>query len=158
GRLLRLRLTTSHIDIDGVPCFLITTLDLTQQRAFEDALRESEAQARTAEQALRRANQQKDEFLALLSHELRNPLTPILTSARLLEGRVDTELRGDVDVIVRQVKHVSRLVDDLVDVARVARNAVALSKTRLEPATVIARAAAATAPLYKQRNHKLEID
>jgi signal transduction histidine kinase/CheY-like chemotaxis protein len=158
GRLLTLVLTTSHIELDGVPCFVVTGFDLTRQREFEDALRQSEAQARTAELALRRANEQKDEFIALLSHELRNPLTPILTSARLLEQGVDPELRGDVDVIVRQVKHVSRLVDDLVDVSRVARGAVTLSKTRLEPATVIARAAAATAPLFKERGHRLEID
>ena len=158
GRVLRLMLSASRIEIDGVPCFVVTGLDLSQQRAAENALRESEAQARTAEHALRRANQQKDEFLALLSHELRNPLTPILTSARLLEHRVDPELRDDVDIIVRQVKHVSRLVDDLVDVSRVARGAVRLAKTRLEPATVIARAVAATAPLFKQRSHRLEID
>ena len=158
GRLLTLLLTTTHIDIDGVPCFIVTGADLTQQRAFETALRESEAQARTAEQALRRANKQKDEFLALLSHELRNPLTPILTSARLLEHRVDAELREDVDVIVRQVKHVSRLVDDLVDVARVARGAVTLSKKPLEPAIVMARAAASTAALFEERGHRLTID
>ncbi len=157
GRLLTLLLTTVHIEVDGVHCFLVVGADLTQQRAFDDALRESEAQARTAEHALRRANEQKDEFLALLSHELRNPLTPILTSARLLEHRVDSELRGDVDVIIRQVKHVSRLVDDLVDVARVERGAVTLSKTRVEPAVAIARAAAATAPLFRQRSHRLEI-
>lgn len=157
GRLRTLKLTTVHIELDGVPCFLIAGSDLTQQRAFENALRESEAQARTAEHALRRANQQKDDFLALLSHELRNPLTPILTSARLLERRVDAELRGEVDVIVRQVKHMSRLVDDLVDVARVERGAVALSKTWVEPAGVIARAVSATAPLFRQRGHRLEI-
>lgn len=113
---------------------------------------------RIAEDALHRANRQKDEFLALLSHELRNPLTPILTSARLLEARVDEESRRDVDVIVRQVKHMSRLVDDLLDVARVERGAVTLWKTRLEPATVITHAAAATAPLFKERGHHLEMD
>jgi PAS domain S-box-containing protein len=158
GRHAMLKLFNSHIEIDGVPCFLNTGLDVTQQRAVENALRESEAQANAAGDALRRANQQKDEFLALLSHELRNPLTPILTSARLLERRVDAESRPDVDVIVHQVKHVSRLVDDLLDVARVARGAITLSKTRLEPAKVMTRALAATAPLFNQRGHRLEID
>lgn len=110
-----------------------------------------------AEDALRRADRRKDEFLALLSHELRNPLTPILTSARLLERRVDPEARHDVDVIVRQVKHLVRLVDDLLDVSRVARGAVTLSMSRLDLATVVARAVESTAPLLEQRGHHLEI-
>ncbi|HKN69301.1 MAG TPA: PAS domain S-box protein [Gemmatimonadaceae bacterium] len=158
GRSLTLLLSNARIEIDGVSCFHSTATDLTERRAMEDALRESEAQARAAEEALRRANQQKDDFLAQLSHELRNPLAPILLSARLLEERVDGDARRDVDIIVRQVKHVSRLVDDLLDVVRIARGAVTLSKTRLEPAIAIARAVAETAPLFEQRGHKLEID
>lgn len=110
-----------------------------------------------AEDALRRADRRKDEFLALLSHELRNPLTPILTSARLLESRVDADARHDLDVIVRQVKHLVRLVDDLLDVSRVARGAVTLSMARLDLATVVARAVEATAPLLEHRGHRLEV-
>ena len=158
GRPLTLQLSNAHIDIDGVPHFLSTATDLTERRAMEDTLRESEAQARAAEEALRRANRKKDDFLALLSHELRNPLTPILTSARLLEKRVDASARHDVEVIVRQVKHMSRLVDDLLDAERVARGRVSLTKTRIEPAIAIARASAATASLFQQRHHRLEID
>lgn len=158
GRVLTLMLSSAHIEIDGVACFLKTATDLTERRAMEDALRESEAQARAAENALRRANQQKDEFLALLSHELRNPLTPILTSVRVLEARIDAESRDDLDVIVRQVKHVSRLVDDLLDVERMARGALTLTRAPLEPAAVVARAVAATAPLFIQRAHRLDID
>jgi PAS domain S-box-containing protein len=109
------------------------------------------------EEALRRADRRKDEFLALLSHELRNPLTPILTAARLLERRVDTDARRDLDVIVRQVKHLVRLVDDLLDVSRALRGAVTLSMTRLEPATVVARAIEATAPMFEERFHRLEV-
>src|SRR5262249_12274035 len=89
--------------------------------------------------------------------ELRNPLTPILTSARLLERRVDSEARHDLDVIVRQVKHLVRLVDDLLDLSRVARGSVTLSMTRLDLGTVLARAVEATAPLFDQRNHHLEV-
>ena len=113
--------------------------------AFVDVTR-----LKQAEDALRRADHRKDEFLALLSHELRNPLTPILTSARLLEGRVNADARHDLDVIVRQVKHLVRLVDDLLDVSRVARGAVTLSMARLDLATVVARAVEATEPLFKR--------
>lgn len=144
GRLLMILLSNSHVEIDGVPGFLNTGTDLTELRAMEDALR--------------RANRQKDEFLALLSHELRNPLTPILTSVRVLEAHVDAECRGDLDIIVRQVKHMARLVDDVLDVERVARGALTLKRTRLEPAAVIASAAAATALLFDQRGSRLEID
>jgi PAS domain S-box-containing protein len=131
-------------DPDGTPRGAIGAfLDVTRLKQAEDALR--------------RADRRKDEFLALLSHELRNPLTPILTSARLLEHRVDPEARHDVDVIVRQVKHLVRLVDDLLDVSRVARGAVTLSMARLDLATVVARAVQSTAPLLEQRGHRLEI-
>ncbi len=112
---------------------------------------------RTIEDALRRADRQKDEFLALLSHELRNPLTPILTAARLLERRVDAEGRQDVDTIVRQVKHLVRLVDDLLDLSRFTRGAVTLSKAPLDLATVVSRAVEATSPLFEERGHRLDV-
>ncbi len=131
-------------DPDGVPRGAIG--------AFVDVTR-----LKQAEDALRRADRRKDEFLAMLSHELRNPLTPILSAARLLEPRVDPAGRHDLDVIVRQVKHLVRLVDDLLDVSRVARGVVTLSMARLEPATVVARAVEATAPLFEERSHRLEI-
>jgi CheY-like chemotaxis protein len=88
---------------------------------------------------------------------LRNPLTPILTSARLLERRVDAEARQEVGIIVRQVKHLARLVDDLLDVSRLARGAVTLSKARINLATVVSRAIDATSPLFEERGHRLEV-
>lgn len=157
GHVVTIMLSNSQLEIDGVSCFLNSGVDVTEQRAIEQALRGSELQARAAEDALRRVNRRKDDFLALLSHELRNPLTPILTSARLLEERVDEEARHDVGIIVRQVKHLSRLVDDLLDVAGMARGAITLKKTRIEPAIVIQRAAQSTAPLFAGRDHQLEI-
>jgi PAS domain S-box-containing protein len=120
--------------------------------AFLDVTRLKQAEA-----ALRKADRRKDEFLALLSHELRNPLAPILTAARLLEHRVDAEARQDLEVIVRQVRHLVRLVDDLLDVSRVARGAVTLSTTRMELSNVVARAVEATAPLIVQRGHRLDV-
>jgi PAS domain S-box-containing protein len=143
GRVIRVVLSSVKSEIDGVPCLVNAVTDVTAQRANEEALR--------------RADHLKDEFLALLSHELRNPLTPILTSARLLERQVDAEGRQDVDVIVRQVKHLVRLVDDLLDLSRVARGTVTLSKTRLDLATVVSRAVEATSPLFEERSHRLDV-
>ena len=114
-------------------------------------------QLKQMEAALRLADQRKDEFLALLSHELRNPLAPILTSARLLERQGNAVAQHDLDVIIRQVKHLVRLVDDLLDVSRVARGRVTLKKKRLELATVVSRAIEAAGPLIGERGHRLEV-
>ena len=143
GRPLRVVLSSVRSEIDGVPCMLNSSTDVTDQRAGEEALR--------------RADRRKDEFLALLSHELRNPLTPILTAARLLERRVDDEARQEVDVIVRQVKHLVRLVDDLLDISRVARGSVTLSKTHLDLTSVVSSAVEATSPLFEERGHRLDV-
>ncbi len=143
GRIVRVVFSSARCEIDGVPYLVNAVTNVTGQRAIEDALR--------------RADRRKDEFLALLSHELRNPLTPILTSARLLERRVDAEARQDVDVIVRQVKHLVRLVDDLLDISRVAHGAVTLSKTQLNLATVVSRAVEATSALFEERGHRLDV-
>jgi len=106
---------------------------------------------------LRRADHRKDEFLALLSHELRNPLTPILTAARLLELRGDPDIRHEIEVITRQVNHLVRLVDDLLDMSRVSRGAVTLTKTGLDLCDVVMRAVDATTPLFEEHGHELEI-
>jgi signal transduction histidine kinase len=92
--------------------------------AFVDVTR-----LKRAESALRDADRRKDEFLALLSHELRNPLAPIVTAARLLQMR-DGDGKDSVEreVILRQADHLVRLIDDLLDVSKVARGKVTLSK------------------------------
>jgi PAS domain S-box-containing protein len=143
GRVVRVIFSSARSEIDGVPCLVNAVTDVTGQRATEDALR--------------KADRRKDEFLALLSHELRNPLTPILTSARLLERRFGPEAHQDVDVIVRQVKHLGRLVDDLLDVSRLARGAVSLNKRQLDLVDVVLCAVEATAQLFEERGHRLDI-
>ena len=77
---------------------------------------------------MREADRRKDEFLALLSHELRNPLAPILTAAQLMQLRGDVATPHEREVILRQAQHLVRLVDDLLDVSRVARGKVTLTK------------------------------
>ena len=104
---------------------------------------------------MREADRRKDEFLALLSHELRNPLAPILTAAELMELQGDVATPREREVIIRQSQYLIRLVDDLLDVSRVARGKVTLTKKRLEIATVVAQAVESTAPLLEQMRHQL---
>jgi PAS domain S-box-containing protein len=120
--------------------------------AYVDVTRLKEAEA-----ALRVADRRKDEFLALLSHELRNPLTPILSAAQLLKVRADAEAQIDLDVIIRQARHLVRLVDDLLDVSSVARGKVTLAKRRLELSVIVAKAVEVTGRLLEARRHRLEL-
>jgi PAS domain S-box-containing protein len=120
--------------------------------AFVDVTRLKQAEA-----AMREADRRKDEFLALLSHELRNPLAPILTAAQLMQLRGDVATPREREIIVRQAQHLVRLVDDLLDVSRAARGKVTLTQRRLELASVVAKAVEATGPLLEQRRHQLHL-
>ncbi|MCW5816950.1 MAG: PAS domain S-box protein [Labilithrix sp.] len=117
----------------------------------------------TAEVEARRlaesANRAKDEFLAMLGHELRNPLAPIVTAIELMKLRGDdTTFRKERDVIERQVRHVVRLVDDLLDVSRVIRGKVALARRPVEIAECIAAGVELAGPLLEQRGHELAVE
>jgi PAS domain S-box-containing protein len=120
--------------------------------AFVDVTRLKEAEA-----ALREADRRKDEFLALLSHELRNPLGPIITATQIMQFKGAVAAPEELEVILRQARHLVRLVDDLLDVSRVARGKVTLSKKTLELADVVAKAIEAAGPLLEQRGHRLSI-
>jgi len=100
------------------------------------------------------ANRAKDEFLAMLGHELRNPLSPILTALHLMKLR-DSGGERERTVIERQVNHLTRLVDDLLDVSRIARGKVELKEEIVEMAEVIARAIEIASPLLEERTHTL---
>ena len=104
------------------------------------------------------ANRAKDEFLAMLGHELRNPLAPILTALQLMQLRGVTGAERERAIIERQVKHVVGLVDDLLDVSRIARGKVHLHFERVELADVVAQAIEMTAPAIEARRHSLTVD
>jgi PAS domain S-box-containing protein len=109
-------------------------------------------------EAAESANRAKDEFLAMLGHELRNPLSPILTALQLMKlqgGEANERART---VIERQVTHLTRLVDDLLDVARIARGKVELKTEPVEMAEIVAKAIEMASPLLEERNHKLSVD
>jgi PAS domain S-box-containing protein len=114
------------------------------------ALRESEARAREADR-------RKDEFLAMLGHELRNPLAPIMTALQLMDLRGETGSVKERQVIERQVKHLSRLVDDLLDIARVTRGKIQVTKQRISLTSVVEKAVEMASPLLEQKGHKLRL-
>jgi signal transduction histidine kinase/CheY-like chemotaxis protein len=110
-------------------------------------------------QALREADRRKDEFLATLAHELRNPLAPVRNALQILKmPRVDVETAGRTrDMMERQVQHLVRLVDDLLDVSRVMRGKIDLRRERVELATVVARAIETVQPLVDAQRHELSV-
>ncbi|MBL8954997.1 MAG: response regulator [Myxococcaceae bacterium] len=111
-----------------------------------------------AETALREATRRKDEFLAVLSHELRNPLAPIVTAAELMKLRGDVASPTTRQVIMRQSQHLLRLIDDLLDISRVTSGKIALEKKPVDLSRVVANAVESTAPLFEQRQHRLTVD
>ena len=137
---------------------VISFVDITERkRAAEDRLRllETATAARIEAEA---ANRAKDEFLAMLGHELRNPLAPILTALELMELRSDDGSRREREVIARQVKHVVTLVGDLLDVSRIAQGKVQLDRKPVELSSAIDKAIEAAAPLIEERRHHLSVD
>jgi signal transduction histidine kinase len=120
------------------------------QRARQEQQRAEEEQRRAEA-----ANRAKDEFLAMLGHELRNPLSPILTAVQLMRLRAGDVLAKERTIIERQVSHMVRLVDDLLDVSRIVRGKVELRRVPLELAQVVASAIEIASPLLEERAHRL---
>ncbi|HSC16581.1 MAG TPA: PAS domain-containing protein, partial [Gammaproteobacteria bacterium] len=113
-----------------------------------------------AQEALRQADQRKDQFLATLAHELRNPLAPIRVAAEILTLPTldDERLSWSRQVIQRQVSHMARLLDDLLDVARITSGKLQLKKQPVDLGTVVDTAVEAVHPLIKARGHCLIVD
>ena len=103
------------------------------------------------------ANRAKDEFIAMLSHELRNPLSPILTALQLMKLRGIDAAERERTIIERQVGHLVGLVDDLLDVSRITRGKIDLKKEYVELADVVANAVETASPLLEERQHHLDI-
>jgi PAS domain S-box-containing protein len=121
-------------------------LDITERKLAEDKLRV--------------ADQRKDEFLAMLAHELRNPLAPISAAADLLKiGRLDeARVRQSSAIIGRQVRHMTSLVDDLLDVSRVTRGLVTLARAPVAARTIVDEAIEQVRPMFEARRQRLSVD
>jgi PAS domain S-box-containing protein len=113
-----------------------------------------------AEADLREADRRKDEFLATLAHELRNPLAPIRNSLHIfkLAGIQDPTVARVTDMMERQVAHMVRMVDDLLEVSRISRGKIDLRKERVELAAVLRNAVDTSLPLIERGKHKLAVD
>ncbi len=124
------------IQEDGVAAFVI---DLTSEKTAERARQESEERYRAIAEQLAESDRRKNEFFGILSHELRNPLAPIRNALHLLARAPDDPARAARarEVINRQIGHLSRLVDDLLDLTRITRGSIQLVRERLDLARVV---------------------
>jgi signal transduction histidine kinase/ActR/RegA family two-component response regulator len=140
-------------DAFGRPVALATvSQDVTERKRLEDSLRRVAAD-------LSEADRRKNEFLAMLAHELRNPLAPIshaIQALRLAESD-RTSVHAATKMLERQVGQMVRLVDDLLDMSRISRGKIELRKDRIELAPIVSQAAEATRALYKSMNHELTV-
>jgi len=110
-----------------------------------------------AEEHLQEENRYKDQFLAMLGHELRNPLASILTSLELMKLK-EIGAGKEREVIDRQVRHLRRLVEDILDVSRLARGKIRLERERVELAELVDRALEVSKPLIEGKRHRLEVE
>ena len=134
---------------------LVSAASLLERRARE---RDAEiARADSARREAEEANQTKDQFLAVLGHELRNPLAPALTALELMKVRDPNTFKREREVLERQVAHMARLVNDLLDVSRLARGKVQLDRRRFELKEAVDRAVDMARPLIVQHQHTLDV-
>jgi len=163
---------------DGVPLGTLCVLDdkprpqgLSEQEQFVLAtlahqvmsqieLRKAMTEQEALIAALRQADQRKDEFLAMLAHELRNPLAPIVSAATMLSNfNLDPAMvQRASEIVARQAGHMTSLIDDLLDVSRVTRGKVELELRELEFKDVIADAVEQVRPLIEKHRHRLTVD
>ncbi|HSY95712.1 MAG TPA: PAS domain S-box protein [Steroidobacteraceae bacterium] len=168
--------STPLLSADGEPVGLVATYFRSIHRPSEQELRRFDLYLRQAndfierckleqvlrhnEAALRDADRRKDEFLALLAHELRNPLAPIryTLAANKKGGRTPEQRTEAEEVIERQVAHMSRLLDDLLDVSRVTRSRLELKKSPTELTAVVSSAIETARPILEGKHHTLSVD
>ena len=140
-------------DAEGRPiAFATVSQDVTERKRLEDDLR------RLADD-LSAADRRKNEFLAMLAHELRTPLAPISHAARALRmgGSDEATVRAASEMLERQMGQMARLVDDLLDMSRITRGRIELRKERIELAPIVHQAVEAVRPLFSRLNRELTV-
>jgi len=154
GSLIQVSLTISPIkdDAGNVVGASKIVRDVSDRKRAEDSLRRLALD-------LSEADRRKNEFLAMLAHELRNPLAPISNASRVLRsgGRDSAAVKSASEMLERQVAQMSRLVDDLLDLSRITRGKIELRTQRIELAPVIHQAVETVRPQYTGMNHELSV-
>jgi two-component system CheB/CheR fusion protein len=145
GTLFPVEVSSRGADVGGERLLLSLIRDITDRKLAEAALRE--------------ADRRKDEFLATLAHELRNPLAPIRNAVQILRMKetADPDLRWARDVIDRQARQLTRLVDDLLDVSRITQGKIELRRERIEIAALLERAVETSRPAIEAARHRLTV-
>ena len=156
------RLSEANLTLQAEKNRELESLNVTLQRANAEleranrSLQTEVAERARAEQALHAADRNKDEFLAMLAHELRNPLAPIQNALQLMRMKPsEPQSLWAQEVIERQLASLTRLVDDLLDVSRITRGKITLTREPVELATLITRAVETIQPLMQERDHQL---
>ena len=159
------RLAEANTTLQAEKTRELETLNQTLQRANQEleaanrSLQTEVTERARIELALKEADRHKDEFLAMLAHELRNPLAPIHNAVRLMHRQEvsDPQLLWSRDVIGRQLSHLTRLVDDLLDVSRITRGKINLNKEVIELGDIVVRTVETVQPLLDERGHTLKV-
>jgi PAS domain S-box-containing protein len=135
------------------------SVDLSKRKLAERSLRSELAERKRLEDTLRESDRRKDEFLATLAHELRNPLAPVRYSLKVLAVKdpATMEYKRAMDIVERQTQHMSRLIEELIDVNRISRNALELRKEPVELARIIAAAVETNHALIEQYGLELAL-
>jgi two-component system CheB/CheR fusion protein len=158
----RLQISLEPVREDGRFAGAVLTLrDVTERLQAEQAERKRiEDELRHRAEELAGADRRKDQFLAMLAHELRNPLAPIRNAVELMRQveTFDPAFQPSREMVERQVKHLARLVDDLLDVSRISQGSIRLRKEPVDLGTVVERAVEATRSLIDARGHQLVLD
>jgi len=129
-----------------------------RRRQYE--LRDQLQALREADEAMRAADRLKDEFLAMLGHELRNPLAPICTAVEVLLRQLpkNSPALASIKIVERQTNHLTRLVDDLLDVSRITQGRIRLQRLPVEVGSVVTQAVESVAPLLREKGHRVSVE
>jgi PAS domain S-box-containing protein len=152
-----------YIRKDGSTLWIARTVSLVRDEAgsplYFIAVIQDIAERKRAEESLREADRRKTEFLAMLAHELRNPLAPVRNALCLLKlpGATEADKHEATGMMERQVEHLVRLVDDLLDVSRIMRDKIVLKRERVDLAAVLARAVEVSRPALDAQGHDLSV-